>query len=117
MAKSSQFQPSLMNDITCTMLDDNYISEIVNTKNTSLIGLTLPSNFNGNRLAFQVSTDGINFYNFKDINNNNIIIDISKSNSFSFGRDDFLAWNYIKIISDAVQTSDVTITLQTRAGG
>jgi len=117
MAKSSQFQPFLMNDLICTILSGNYISEIVDTKSTSLIGLTLPSSFNGDRLAFQVSTNGTDFFNFKDKNNNNIIIDISKNNSFSFGRDDFLAWNYIKIISDKEQNSDINITLQTRAGG
>ncbi len=117
MAKSSQFQPSLMNDVICTILNGNHISEIVDTKNTSLMGLTLPSNFNGDRLAFQVSTNATDFFNLKDKNNNNIVIDISKSSSFSFGRDDFLAWNYIKIISDKDQKSDVTIDLQTRAGG
>ena len=79
--------------------------------------MTLPSDFNGDRLAFQVSTDGTSFFNFKDKNNNNIVIDISKNSSFSFGRDDFISWNYIKIISDKDQISDITINFQTRAGG
>lgn len=117
MAKSSQFQQSLLNDRQVVIESGNTISNSTNLQNTSIVGFSLPSNFNGDKLSFQVSTDGLNFYNFRDINNNNIIIDVTSNNSYSFGRDDFLAWGYVKFIANQTQLSQTIITLQTRAGG
>lgn len=114
---SRTFQQSLMSDIDCDMLQNNSSSEIVDLLNTSIVGLVLPSNFQGEKIAFKVSVDKTNFYSLKNNANETIVIDVISESVVSFGRDDFLAWKYLKIVSNKTQTQDISIRLQTRAGG
>jgi len=114
---SRTFQQSLMSEIDCDMLENNSTSEIVDLLNTSIVGLVIPSDFQGEKIAFKVSVDKVNFYSLQNNANEKIVIDAKSESVVSFGRDDFLAWKYLKIVSDMTQTADISIRLQTRAGG
>lgn len=117
MANTSQFVQSLFNDREVIIEQNNYISNVVDLQNSTIIGLVLPQNFSGNKICFYVSSDKNNFYQLRDINNNLVVLNCSNNTSYSLARYDLSAWNYIKIKSDRSQKlSPTIIKLQTRAG-
>lgn len=123
MANTSQFVQSLFNDREVIIEQNNYISNVVDLQNSTIIGLVFPqelegnkNKFNGNRICFYVSSDKQDFHQLRDTENNLIVLNCLNNVCYSLNRYDLAAWNYIKIQSDTAQTNDITITLQTRAG-
>jgi len=106
-------QPRLCNDVTVTIANGATVSSVASLLGTSLVGIVIPSNFVGSAATFLVSSDGITYQAFRNLSGTVVTAVVAASNSYGIVATDFLAWRFIKLVCDTVQTSEVTMIFQT----
>jgi len=100
-----------------TILNGEKLSDSVNLFGTSLVGIYLPANIIGTNLYFYL-WDGANFKLAtiaSPLTSDDMMINIKADRVYPFVPADFAAFKFMKVETDIVQTSDVTIKLITRA--
>jgi hypothetical protein len=114
MPDTTQFQTRLCSDQTVFILDGQTVSTPASINGTSLVAVDIPTGFDGTSLTFQVSTNGVDYVEYKRmLDGANLTAVVGANSSYATGSHDFAGYNYIKLVAVS-QTGDIEITLKTR---
>lgn len=114
-ARSHEFQELLRFDLSATILTGLSVSSIINTNGTTLIGLVVPDSIVGTKLTFLCAhKDDEQYIDYKRSDGENVELTLNGEGYYGFASYDFAPSSLIKIVSDQVQASDITIKLITR---
>jgi hypothetical protein len=115
MPKSgSDYLGNIIHNIEATILSGQTVSEPIDMSGVTLKTLFLPAAFTGTELKFQISPDGITYYPYKNINDVDVSVTCTQGNAYGFGAIDFFSVEFLKIISNSVESADRSIILMSR---
>jgi len=115
MSKANAYTGLVVVNLTAVMLSGQTESSIINFTGTSLKVVYIPASFAGTLLTFAVSYDRTTFYEYRNISNETVSIDVGAgNNAYGLAAQDFYGVNYLKLVSNLAQTEDVNINLVVR---
>jgi len=114
MAKNHNFIGLVVNTIIATIPSGQTTSTVINLQGATLKTIILPSAFTGTQLFFQISPDGITFYDYYNIDNLKASITCSPNRAYGLFANDLFSIQYLKIISGSTEAADREIKLITR---
>lgn len=99
-----------------TILDSQTTSSAVDLYGTNVVGIIVPSGFDGATITFKGSTsiDGT-FYDLFNSNDVQLTVNVTAGRMYQFNSADLAAIQYIKLVSDSAQSGDTALTLITRS--
>ena len=110
---TAQIQPRLCNDVTVTIADGATVSSAADMNGTGLVGITIPSTYDGTAMTFKVSSDGTNYFDFYNGAGTLAAYVVAASRAIGVAPADFAGWRFLKLVAGTAQTGDTVITLQT----
>jgi len=120
MPDSYSFSPVITSNLSTTIANGASLSGAVDISGTTLVAYIMPSSWTAADITFEVSADGVNFYNLYDQFDNEVINHVDASRFVAVIPSEFASIRYIKFrsgtSSSAVnQGAERSITLITRA--
>jgi hypothetical protein len=113
--KAAQWQSVTTDDLDATIATGQTVSNAIDLQGTFLVGLIIPANFDGTQLQWEVSRDGITFYEDYNAAGTRMTATVTPGKACSFSAQDFAMWRFIKLVSVTTQaTTDTIIGLVTR---
>ena len=111
---TSQYSPIIITDKTAIVLTGQTVSEAVDLLGTVLVGILTTDTLVGGSLSFESSIDGAAFFPVYNDAAIPLAISIKPDRFIALDITDFASMRFIKVVSDATETSDVTFQLLTR---
>lgn len=100
---------------TVTILDGDTLSSAADLSGTRLIGLHVPTDFEGTQISFKASLDAQgSFDDVRDNTNTALSNNVTPASFSVIDPAQMLLTRHVKLESDAAQSGDVTITLISR---
>ena len=91
------------------------VSNTVDVRGYDIVGIVIPSTFDGSVISFQVSNDNVTFQPLYDFSDSLVTMTVTPSRSYPVYAE-LIGWSYIKIICSTAQaTTDTVFTLQLRS--
>lgn len=110
MPESSNFQSSTCTDLTATVSASGTTTESIDLSGTKLIGIVVPSTFDGTEITLQGSVDNSSFFDVYDAFGTEVAITTSASRLVVFTSNDFIGLpQYIKLVCTSTQTTTDTV--------
>lgn len=114
MSETSNFLNLVVKEEQVTIQNGQNKSNAIDLKGASLKTLFMPAAFDGTEISFEVSTDGVNFLPYYNIDNVLIKMNCAIDRAYGFAAIDFYSIRWLKLVSNATEGSDRVITLLTR---
>ena len=111
---TTQFPPIIITDKTVTITAGQTVSEAADLLGTVLIGILTTDTLVGGSLSFESSIDGAAFFPVYNDAAIPLAISIKPDRFIALDITDFASMRFIKVVSDATETSDVAFQLLTR---
>jgi len=101
-------------DNNCTIANGGTTSGVVDLQGRGLVAFILPAAFTGTAITFQVSADGTNFYDCYNSANSQMTCTVTQGRAYMLDPGDLVAVRFIKLVSNAAEGAERTITLIAR---
>lgn len=111
MANISDFTTQIIQTLEITIANGQTKSTIFHSKGATLKTIILPAAFDGTEITFEISDDGTNFYEYRNIDNDIVTITCTQGKAYGLGAIDFYSIDYLKIVSNASESGDRTLKL------
>ena len=119
MPQSTDYPPVIINNLTATIASSASLSNVIDLNGTTICGYVMPDSWTSADITFSISSDGINFYDFKNKYNSEVTHIVAASRFITLAPSDIAGIRYLKIRSGTSaipvnQTSTRVITLISR---
>lgn len=114
MAQTRDYRNSVVETVTVTIANGQTISDGKDLAGSSLKTIVLPATFTGTEIYFQISDDGITYYDYYNIDNDRVKITTTANRAYGLGAIDFFSIRWLKIVSNTTEAADRVIKLITR---
>lgn len=100
---------------TVTIASGQTVSGALELNQATLLALRTPATLTGTAFSFQVSDDGTTYVALNDPDTGAAIsMIVAASKGYSIDAALFVGWRYVKVVSNAAEGADRTITLVSR---
>lgn len=94
--------------LNATVIATATLSDVVDCRGYTPVGIVVPSTFDGTQIRFAVSVDGTNFFDLYDAGNNRVVMTVAASRAYPlYGELD--GWNYLKVDCATAQATTSTV--------
>lgn len=108
------FALKLQHDKTVTIENGETVSGAVDLGGETLVGITIPTGFEGTAITFQVATAIDGTYRAWHVDGSALSITVTANIAVQIDPSDLAGARFLKLVAGTSQTGDITLTLHTR---
>lgn len=97
-----------------TIAGSGTTSTAIDFQGRGLVALILPATFTGTGVSFQISPDGVTYYDCYNTANTLLSATVTQGRAYMFSPGDLVGIRYLKIVSNATEGGSRTLTLLSR---
>lgn len=105
--------PNFVN-VAATISNGTTTSGSIDLQGRGVVAIIMPAAFTGTSISFQISIDNVTFTDCYNTSNTQLTCTVTQGRAYLFNANDLVGIRYLKIVSNASEGADRTLTLISR---